>query len=450
VIRVFAPVVRQEGSQHVVRFGLQAAPWVGLQGQELVLKYPAGHPPAGSLGEAALYSLLPFAFWAGSHVRLDEALTLGREAHEAVERLCRLWGQWFRRPFRLKVLGAAAAPVSPPGPGKRALLFSGGVDSMAAYLGHHAQLDSLVFVRGADPYLRPSRTDVEAKYGALVAPLAAFAEREGKEFFVLETNLRSLFRYRYRGKIWDLVAHVCVPAAPFLALAGQFSNLLVATRGAGVYELWLPRGCHPEVVRCLSTAAMSVQTDDYRPMRYEKVCAIAKRPDAVALLRVCSHDGEAANCGHCQKCLLTITCLLLAGVSPGQAQFAPAAFSYEAVAAHLEAMALSPIANLAKWCDVLDNLWLRAGESEAAARLAGLLERRLGRYYEVHRQGQKIVPFAAMPDGLPPRPDAIARLLGYPALSHGSFLKWAGQQARARFGKRRRRESMSGVAQGLQ
>jgi hypothetical protein len=224
--------------------------------------------------------------------------------------------------------------VSDASSGKRvALLFTGGVDSLASYLRHKEQKPALVSIWGVDI---PTR---ERRYWNLVkGKLQDFANEEGLDILFVKTNASELINselldrnFLPAGFNWCLaVSHglLLVGAASPL-MTPQFGTLLVAS--SDCKNNWEPNGSFLFHHADVSVGNTKVVYDNHELTRLEKVQSILSCGSRYfSNLIVCSSSSrffatptalQTLNCGVCEKCLRTITELALVNIDPLRSNF---------------------------------------------------------------------------------------------------------------------------------
>lgn len=218
------------------------------------------------------------------------------------------------------------------------ILFTGGVDSMATYVRHRETDPTLITVRGW--VLRP---DEDERWQRVKHRVEAFAREEGCESVCIETDLHAfpdhgLLNAHYKrhtdGAWYSAVGHglgllgLCAP----LAYARDIGTLHIAASHWEGFQLpdqsWngdsIPWGSHPEIDDDVQWTETTGHHDGFDLTRLEKLELIAEfarteRPDLQ--LRACTRDELGGNCSRCEKCLRTITGLLLAGLDPNDHGF---------------------------------------------------------------------------------------------------------------------------------
>jgi hypothetical protein len=222
-------------------------------------------------------------------------------------------------------VGSRTHTPRPTGPNKVGILFSGGVDStFSALRAAEAGADPvLITIWGNDVKLHDVRgwADVSSHSTQL-------AEAIGGEACTVRSNFRSCLRYDVldasipaQRSWWGFVQHglaVAGLAAPIVHARGAERLLVAATHTAGFDAPW---GSGPELEGRLEWSSAAVEHDGFELTRQEKLQGIlgwAGRRTIPQHLRVCYSKSSNAgkNCARCEKCLRTITGLVLEGVAP--------------------------------------------------------------------------------------------------------------------------------------
>lgn len=209
------------------------------------------------------------------------------------------------------------------GEGRSAMLFTGGVDSMATYVRHRAEEPDLISVKGW--VIRESERERWTKNREF---FEEFADERGLTNHFVQSNMLEFLRtpllqahfQRYLDGAWySSVGHglgllgLCAP----LTAAADIETLYIAATHT---EEWTrPWGSHPDIDDHIEWAGTRAVHDGYDWTRQDKIEAIADyadHDDRTFRLRTCTHSETPANCNECEKCYRTIVGLLLAGVDP--------------------------------------------------------------------------------------------------------------------------------------
>jgi hypothetical protein len=252
---------------------------------------------------------------------------------------------------------------------RAALFLTGGVDSMHVLHANRAMFppdhpgafrDAVYAIRLAFLEAEPSARAVNLarRQSEVIAKVSAAA---GLEPVFVDSNFRNI-----ESDVWlagtndhaallAAIAHAVAPRVGAVSLAASFDM--------GFLYGW---GTHPMLDPLFSSTGVELRCEGYGPSRLEKVAAIARWPLARENLIVCFEgplpEGRL-NCGRCEKCLRTMTALLVVGALDGCA-----AFGGEGVTADkIDAMPLGYVPrNLAEYWGPFVGLLERRGEREIA------------------------------------------------------------------------------------
>jgi len=236
--------------------------------------------------------------------------------------------------------------------GKEALLFSGGVDSLASFVSRRHAKPRLISVWGADVGL--GHPD---EWQHVVASNREFAARRSLDLSLLKTNFRTFFNhYMLRARFFGVFPNWYSAVQQGLGLVGLGAPLsyvhgltrirIPSTHTTGSVGPW---GSHPAIDNEVGWASTQVLHDGYDLSRQMKLRVIAEHirsHDVRLQFRVCW--GRGRNCSRCTKCCLTMIGLVLEGLDPNHHGFRFDASVLSFIRAQLEGgfMALS---NLAVW-----------------------------------------------------------------------------------------------------
>jgi hypothetical protein len=146
------------------------------------------------------------------------------------------------------------------------------------------------------------------------------AARTGLETVNVRTNVLDLhpgagfFSYKSHGSILAAVAHL---------FSNRFDRAFIA---ASIYRFnvtykW---GSHPLLDPYFSTADLTVRDWGAHQSRIEKTRVVANWPEGVDAIQVCPNPRKTErNCGYCEKCVRTMTGLLVFGKLRGCRAFTP-------------------------------------------------------------------------------------------------------------------------------
>ena len=216
---------------------------------------------------------------------------------------------------------------------RNALLFSGGLDSTCSYIKLKSKLPFLIMIWGADIPIAEKEfwEKVKQKY-------AQFAEVENTRLHVIKSNIRPLLNEKKiidefgtfctQHSWWGAVQHgfsslgLCAP----LTEAERIGNLFIASScSPDLLKSGKPWGSHPLIDNKLSWANIQVFHHDQNLGRQDKIRDLLKNyiktHERYPALRVCYSQFRELNCGKCEKCLRTITGLVLENIDPNKCGF---------------------------------------------------------------------------------------------------------------------------------
>lgn len=206
---------------------------------------------------------------------------------------------------------------------RRALMFSGGVDSLAALIDVGVEVDTLIHLVNFDRLF----SDISKRQHELdLADMQEIAVRQGKHLVTIETNIADVLRHgqlnRYfpgRCSFWYGLQHVNHAAAA-ISVFSEFEEIYLAGSFDKLHE------------RVGSCAARSQFVERYTPhaglrlvqehvLRQAKIELILDRdPALLSRLRVCYSSGDRT-CTCCEKCLGTAMMVIAGGGSLADTSF---------------------------------------------------------------------------------------------------------------------------------
>lgn len=214
-----------------------------------------------------------------------------------------------------------AAPTERPA--GRGVGFSRGVDSTfsAAWPRPEAErLTHLVYSEGFETVFGSETERAQQRVAAQVAELL------GLQLAVVATNVRELQ--------WGVISWNDGHGAALALLGHSLSGALrgFAQASNSTYANVMPRGSHPQTDPLWSSERVELTHDLAGFGRTAKVCWLAReRPELLEHLYVCWGNDSARNCGRCDKCLMTMIGLEVAGAL-GTCDAFPSELDLEAVA----------------------------------------------------------------------------------------------------------------------
>ncbi len=274
-------------------------------------------------GSPWLAALLPLAMVLGEYIALDLAVDGTLLTH--ADRLMATWSRWYPELHPIEIRAPIAEPPTAPSSQKTGAFFSGGVDSFYTVLYDRAEgggtIDELVYIEGADIAL-----DNAAAYQQVMATIERAAQVWRMPVVRTATNLRET---RFRETDLNYLSNGSLLAAIGLALEPRYQRLLISS--AWPQGTPRPLGSHPETDPLFSTDSLTfVHYGDWAD-RIPKTEYVSRNPVALENLRVCWESEAGSNCGHCLKCLRTMTVLEIIGALENCPTFAAGSLDLDLV-----------------------------------------------------------------------------------------------------------------------
>ena len=253
---------------------------------------PAESAPVAANSDAfALAALLP-AMRSGRALRIEGPVSPTLLAN--LDELQAIYSLWFPAFSRVEI-AAETSPEGEPGP-RRALAFSGGVDSFHTLLTSPHPVDRLLYVEGLDTIVEDDALLVRIRNS-----IRATAAELGVPLFEVATNVKE-----FLGPYADWWAHTHTLALATVAHAMTGSLAACVISADHTYGELMPHAAHPLLLHHFGSHRLEVEPYGWGTRRVDKVAAIAQSPVAMRHLRVCWKNYEGAfNCGRCEKCLRT-------------------------------------------------------------------------------------------------------------------------------------------------
>ncbi|ETD30528.1 hypothetical protein [Williamsia sp. D3] len=216
-------------------------------------------------------------------------------------------GSWFPDILDEVTITTPMAVETTRSSGRRGVgaFFSGGVDSYYTTLKHVDEITHLIFIHGFDIDL--SNNDLAER---TLDALRKSAAELGKELIEVKTDLRGrLDRNRLN---WGLQGHGALLAHVGIALSTVVEKIYVPSSYTA--DQLHPWGTHPDLDGHWSSDAVEFIHDGVEASRAAKMEKFIEEDAAMNNLRVCWwNQGNAYNCGECEKCLRTMINLYIAG-----------------------------------------------------------------------------------------------------------------------------------------
>jgi hypothetical protein len=211
-------------------------------------------------------------------------------------------------------------------PERAGAFFSGGVDSLATLrsnrldfaLDHPSSIRDGILVHGFDVGGIRGATSEQAIFERALASASAVAEEARLTLVPIYTNVRHLDD---DVEFWEFEFHGAALASVAHALSHRFSSVSIAS----TYDIpnLKPWGSHPLLDPNYSSIDLKIRHDGLRLSRLNKVRLVADWNVALQNLRVCTANSPAMlNCGACEKCIRTMTELLVVGKLASSRAFA--------------------------------------------------------------------------------------------------------------------------------
>ena len=256
---------------------------------------------------------------------------------------------------------------------RRALMFSGGVDSLAALINVGVEVDTLIHLLNFDRLF----SDISTQQHELdLSDMQEMAVGQGKRLVTIETNIADILRHgrfdRFfpgRCSFWYGLQHVNHAAAAISVLS-EFEEIFLS----GSFDK-----LHEQVGSC---AARSQFVERYTPhaglrlvqehmLRQAKIEMILDRnPALLSRLRVCYSSGDRT-CTRCEKCLGTAMMVVAGGGSLASTSFPPG--TEAALAARLRELRDAPVNHSLLTEQALNGRTLGGTRAQRFARLEALL-----------------------------------------------------------------------------
>lgn len=204
-----------------------------------------------------------------------------------------------------------------------ALLFSGGVDSTAASLAHRDKKQVLISAWGQCclPLDKPTL------WYTLKKQIIEFAKEYGHENAFIKSNYFYFLNYKKLRKLSPEIVTWRIDTIEDIGWAGLTAPILI-TRGIrtlhiGSSDCWefpYPSACHPYIDSNITFAGIRIKHDQFDMTRFDKIAEVVnlshrylvKKPHFI----VCQAAGNIMSCGACEKCCVTLMCILALNEPP--------------------------------------------------------------------------------------------------------------------------------------
>lgn len=288
--------------------------------------FPVEELPAGVLTIPWVANVAPIAWANGATLRVP---VLDERFLDALEDLKESYRELYPRFMRGGdvVTGETARPDPQTGGDTNVgLLFSGGVDSLASFLGHREEEPLLISINGFD--VRLHRDDAWEEKASL---LRSFGGSHGLDNAFVTANIvgihnmrmvRAHFR-RFIDGNWFASVQAGVGllglAAP-IAYHRNVETLYMASSLSEKYADGILDSFEPGLVDSVEWASTDVELDGYELTRQEKIELIAEhvRDGGEPFQIHTCLESEVGNCSECEKCARTAVGLAIAGLDPNE------------------------------------------------------------------------------------------------------------------------------------
>lgn len=204
---------------------------------------------------------------------------------------------------------------------KKAMLFSGGVDSWGSFLSHYEENPYLCTVWGADIKLSDRSGWEKVKQNTL-----DICEQFGTSPFFVKTNFRDIMNYFQlekgltnvlTGNWWHDVQHGMGLTSLFAPL--MYKHRIEQLYVPGTFSIhWLePIASEPRIDNHIQFGFSSVYHDQFDKNRQEKLVVVKNYYEEYQEkinIRVCYEGTGGTNCCICEKCNRTIIGLMVLGL----------------------------------------------------------------------------------------------------------------------------------------
>ncbi|HUF62780.1 MAG TPA: hypothetical protein VMN36_11950 [Verrucomicrobiales bacterium] len=234
----------------------------------------------------------------------------------AMQLLCSWYGDAYHRPPMIEAT-QGFGPVSQRPPLRTGSFLSGGIDALATLRAnrsdfpsdHPASIQDCFFIDGLDVGGYESMDRNTENSALAAASLSNLATRAKATLIPVSTNMRHLDDddfYFYReayGAALAVVAHCFSKriTAAMIAASSSTNDLR-------------PIGSHPLLDPCYSSFDVDILHDGIRFSRLAKAGIVSEWDDALQTIRSCFDPFRPAhtlNCGKCEKCVRTMTALVV-------------------------------------------------------------------------------------------------------------------------------------------
>ncbi len=210
-----------------------------------------------------------------------------------------------------------------------AILYSGGVDSLASFLSHKKEKPDLISIWG----VQDIPTFETRFWNTMWNGISAIAEHEGVQAYQVKTDLyrninHELLNHKFgykqlKNSWWNNFASslfLTGMCAPITAARGSKKLIMSSSYPPGYQGI---TAFHSSIVQNIRWSNIPVVQDGFEMSRQQKVAYICENDTHgyLSQLRVCFDSAFKTNCGKCEKCSRTIIALTIEGRDPGKCNF---------------------------------------------------------------------------------------------------------------------------------
>ena len=221
-----------------------------------------------------------------------------------------------RKPVQIESKTSSHSPLRQT-PGRAGAFLSGGIDSLATLrvnrldfaLDHPSSIRDGILVHGFDVGGIRGANSEQAVFERALASASAVAQDARLTLVPVYTNVRHLDD---DVEFWEFEFHGAALASVAHALSRRYSSVSIAS----TYDIpnLKPWGSHPLLDPNYSSIDLQIRHDGVRFSRLNKVRLVSDWNVALQNLRVCTANApNLLNCGKCEKCIRTMTELLVVG-----------------------------------------------------------------------------------------------------------------------------------------
>jgi hypothetical protein len=251
-------------------------------------------------------------------------------------RLLRFWADDPRPPVSIESRDRSNLPPSSSGSRRAAFCFTGGIDSLATL-----RVNRLNFAPDDPGYIRDGvlifGLEIERldSFNCVLAVLSRLGREADVTTIPVYTNIHELDK---DWRFWSDAFEAAVLASVGHTLHHRIRALLIGS--SFDYRHLHPHGSHPLLDPSYSSSDLQIRHDSVALSRLEKTRLLAGWEPAFRALHVCnryeSYSDGIVNCGSCEKCLRTLTALLITGQLDKRSTFARGEVTPELIAANVQ------------------------------------------------------------------------------------------------------------------